>query len=233
MMTDDEFRARVVDEARRMAPAAPPGAFERVLARRAAGARVILPADDVAAPPARPARWGRAAAIAAGVTLVAVGAAAALPGSPVRRWLVQRLSQPAATPAVPQVPSQPMPAAPVTAPDTLVAAVSIPMADSLWVRVDALGDAQLVVQVVDAPTLEVRALAEAAAATFSPRANGVSVSALAGGTLHVDVPADARTFELRVGGAVYARKQGRELRALATADTVGLRLVFGKGGGRR
>lgn len=206
---------------------APPRVLDRVIARRAAGDRVIL--ADVEEIDTRRQHMPRvtlpwAVAILLGASVVA----AAMPGSPLRQWITdtfaQRVPDASPTPAVPPAPSAP--ASPSTA-DTSISGVSIFATDSVWVMVDPVRrPTRIVLRMASQPELEVRGLDEAARATFRPRANGIRVSGLAGGTLHIDVPRAARAFQLRVGEVVYAHKAGEGFTTRARADTTGAGLVF-------
>ena len=206
-----------------------PQLLDRVIARRAAGDRVIL--ADVGEIGTRRRDMARvtlpwAVAILLGASVVA----AAMPGSPLRQWITDTFTQrvPDTGPA-PVVP--PAPAAPAlpSAADTSISGVSIFATDSVWVSVDSvLRPARIVLRMASQPELEVRGMGEAARATFRPRVNGIRVSGLAGGTLHIDVPMAARAFQLRVGDVVYARKTAAagSFITRARVDTTDAGLVF-------
>ena len=207
---------------------APPQVLDGIIARRAAGDRVIL--ADVEEIDTRRRDMSRvtlpwAVAILLGASVVA----AAMPGSPLRQWITetitQRVPDTSPTPVVPPAPAAP--ASPSTA-DTSVSGVSIFATDSVWVTVDpVLRPVRIVLRMTSQPELEVRGMDEAARATFRPRVNGIRVSGLAGGTLHIDVPMAARAFQLRVGDVVYARKAGAGgISTRARVDSTDAGLVF-------
>jgi anti-sigma factor RsiW len=218
------------------APSAPPEALQRILARRAAGERRILPrVTDGDTTSARPAPTWRAplrrsAPWAAALLVTLVGGAAALSG-PLRQWLAarERPARPAAAPVI--APSRPAAeSTPPAAPVARVSGIAVPRTGGeLWVAVEG-ADAGLRIRVrlVEGEELEVRGVGAASSSVYRPRAGGVGVTtAGGGGELQVDIPRAAPRVVVRVNGVLLVAKDGAQLRVLAPrADTVGAEIVL-------
>jgi hypothetical protein len=178
MNLEADIRAAAVLAARDdLQLAAPVGALDRILARREAGERRILPDASFAGTSSR-SMVGRAAAI-----ILLCGAVAAAMILPVSKWLAPDESPDQA------IADRPAPASPAiitTAPPTTaasrVAGVSIPgTAERLSVIVvGATSRLRIRVRLVDAGELEVRGVGEAADATFKPSAQEISVGGAKG-----------------------------------------------------
>ncbi len=241
-MRDASLQRLIIDAVRsELSPPArsPKASLERILARRAAGERILLPLPDAPEAGARERGGGSSLrrSLPWTVALIAGAAAlaAALPGSALRRWIERRAES--ATPRAPVV-------APVVAQasdtvatppsDAAVSGVTVPIAEAGWVSIEPGSDSLRVrFRLTNGTELEVRGIGGAARAIFRPRAGGIGVTTFGGGEIQVDVPRGARAFELRVGGVTYLAKEGARLRVLAPdADTVGADLVFQAHGSR-
>jgi len=150
------------------APAAPAHGLARVLARREAGERVILPAD---VPPARP---RRRVAVPLAIAVTAVAAVAITAQLAVR---AVRLHQPesAAAPA----PAQAAPS---------VGIAIVPTGDTAEVRLSGPGLFRLEALIHDGRELGVRGRGAAEAARFRTARGGISVSEVTGGEIEVRIP---------------------------------------------
>lgn len=142
----------------------------------------------------RPAHLGRAAA----VLLVAAGAVAALPGSPVREWI----AEPVVTPSLDQTES----AAPQEAEPS---AVTVPVEmDGLQILVSSLGPlAALEVVWIDGAAARV----EAPAGSRFTYASGRVEALVAGGAVRVELPRDGGPLQLEVDGTRYLTRSGSQL----------------------
>ncbi|HEU0013148.1 MAG TPA: hypothetical protein VFQ45_05665 [Longimicrobium sp.] len=208
----------------------PDGAWERILARRAAGERVIVPAMPTGAiAVARPARTlplRRAAVV--GLALGGI-ASAALAVPLVTDWL-----RPGAEAGEARRPASPAPAAP--APEAKAAAEEVPVAGvsvtpsgaSATVDVDGAGpELRIRVRVVDGGELEARAASGAAGAVFHPRPTGLRVENAGAGELELLLPRAVHRVMVRVDGRPYLLKEGEQLRVLApAADTAGSEVLL-------
>ncbi len=216
------------------APSAPPEALDRILARRAAGERLILPHvtdDDAlsAGAATQRATLRRSAVWAAALLLAAMGAAAALSG-PLRGWLTVR-DQSGRTAEAPEViPPRATTESTHGATPAPVSGIAVPRTSGeLWVAIDATDTRSLRIRVrlVDVDELEVRGVGAASSAVYRPRAGGVGITTTGGGELQVDIPRAAPRVLVRVNGALILVKDGVQLRVLASrADTVGAELVL-------
>lgn len=216
------FRYLVVAVAREeFNPEPPPHALDRILARRAAGDVVILPTDDAMTRRVMVVRAHKRSVAVALVMLTAItGVAAALPGTPLYRWIARALAKtesvaPASSAAIPE-------ATPVWAGVAVVLAQG-----EMWVTVDSTSPTvRIRVRLTNETTLDVRGFDEAAQAEFRPRAGGIGVIHAKGGELHVGVPRQVRRFVLRVDGVPFVVKEGDRLHMTASGATDGTELLF-------
>lgn len=150
------------------APAAPAHCLARILARREAGERVILPAD------VRFERPRHRVAVPLAVAATAVAAVAITAQLAVR---AVRLRQP--EPAAASAPAQAVPS---------VGIAIVPTGDTTEVRVSGPGRLRLEALIHDGRELGVRGRGAAETARFRTAHGGISVSEVAGGTIEVRIP---------------------------------------------
>lgn len=184
-------------------PVAAPETLDRILARRRAGERVILPAD---VPRERP-RRRIAVPIAVGASLVAAVAIAA-------ELLLRR----PAGPAPAQAESQ---AAEVSAP---VGVAIVPTASEVEVRILGTGRLRIEAMLHDGRELGVRGRGAAESARFRAASAGITVSEVTGGTLEVRIPRGL-IGRLYVSGRLELASDGTALRAERSGER-GERLVL-------
>jgi hypothetical protein len=207
----------------------PPDALERILARRAAGERIIPPAAaGLAAAPARvsPRVLRRAAILLLGVA----GIASATVAAPrIRAWLTDgETADPAPPPAVDSVRAGAAPAQPQA-----VSGVSIlPAEGRARVDVDGADPAlRIRVRLVAGEELEARATGAAADAVFHPRPGRLRVQHAGPGELELLLPRGVGRVDVRVDGEPYLVKDGSQLRVLRPgADTAGSEVLLRVGG---
>lgn len=176
----------------------------------------------------RAGRWSEArkALLRAAILVMGVAgvAAAAVPGSPVREWVEQRVlpakkqtMEPALGPTVAQQPQAPVPA---SAPS----GVSI-RPDAGVVRVVLTGASprlRVTARLVDTDRAGVLARGKAASgARFRTAPGRIEVVGAGEGELEVEIPRAARAATVQVNGHVYVAKDGDSLRVLAPADAPG------------
>lgn len=203
---------------------APAGTFDAIRRRRLAGERVLLPVVEAFVPAStrsRMLRWAAALLLALG------GAAAAMPGSPLRAWLARFGDER----SVASVESQPGITSPTSIsplpPDSSVAGVSVPIGSGrVGVTIIASASLRLRLRLGDLDGVDIRATGMAVNATFTMRSDGVTIRAPRGGEIMVEVPRRLREFELTVGTSRYAVKTGSGLHVSAPADTIAGEIVF-------
>jgi hypothetical protein len=210
----------------------PPGAWERILARREAGEELLLPAGPVpiAVPEAPASRRApllrRAAVLLLGVAGIA---SATVPGSPLRAWLGSVFTRaPADAPAAGAAPA-PAPAPPVLAEGGPEAGLAVLPDDNDEVRVvvENAGPAlRIRVRLTDTGRAEARGRGAAAAARYASSRGRITVTGAAGGELEVRLPRGARRATLTVDGRRYVVLEGGHLTVLAPADSSGAEIVF-------
>ena len=225
-------------EATTLAP--PPGAWERILARREAGEELLLPAGPVpiAVPEARgtdrrPVLLRRAVVLLVGVAGIA---SATVPGSPVREWLGSvlgggRADAPAAAPPAasdaPPAEAPAAPPAPVERGPEAGIAVLPNLGEVRVVVVDAGPALRIRVRLTDTGRAEVRGRGAAATAGFASGRGRITVTgAEAGGELEVLLPRGARRASLTVDGRRYVALEEGRLTVLVPADSSGAEIVF-------
>jgi anti-sigma factor RsiW len=176
----------------------------------------------------RAGRWGEArkALLRAAILVLGVAgvAAAAVPGSPVREWVEEKVlpdRKQALQPTLGQTPAeQPQQPAAASAPS----GVSI-RPDAGVVRVVLTGASpklRVTARLVDTDRAGVLARGKAASgARFRTAPGRIEVVNAGEGELEVEIPRDARAATVQVNGHVYVAKDGDSLRVLAPADAPG------------
>ncbi|HEX2080227.1 MAG TPA: zf-HC2 domain-containing protein [Longimicrobium sp.] len=227
-----------IRQATTLAP--PPGTWERIAARRAAGEELILPVADVArAEPAAGGGWRRLPLRRAAVLLACMAgiASATVPGSPVREWLRGLLTAgdgraPAPAPPPPSTPAE-APAKPAAAPaplpaDAPEAGIGVePAAGEVRVAIVRPGPAlHIRVRLDDTPVAQVRGRGQAAQARFASGNGRITVTGARSGELEVVLPRTARRATLSVDGTRFAVLEEGRLTVLAPADSSGAELIF-------
>ncbi|HEU0014525.1 MAG TPA: hypothetical protein VFQ45_12620, partial [Longimicrobium sp.] len=154
----------------------------------------------------------RAAALVVGFAGVA---AAAVPGSPVRQWVEERIAPRPAAPAPVLRPEE----APAAAPEALRApsGVSI-LPDAGRIRIVVTGSSpelRVRARLSSAPQASVLATGAAAGARFRTSPGRIEVMGAGAGEVRIDLPRTATSAFIEVNGRVYAAKEGDVLRALA------------------
>jgi hypothetical protein len=162
----------------------------------------------------------RAAVLVLGVTGVA---AAAVPGSPVREWIVENVLPKPEQAAAPVVQPAPAPA-PVAPPEAAPAGVSI-RSENDAVRVVLSGASprlEIVARLVDGDRARVLARGPAAqAARFRTSPGRIEVLDAGAGQVEVLLPRGAQRAAVEVNGRVYVSKQGESLVLLPPATAGG------------
>ncbi len=171
----------------------------------------------------RRARWmpaGRRALARAAVLLLAVAgiASATLPGSPVRRWIGERLRGAADA-------REPASAAPA---EPLAGVEILPRDGGVRIVLTNAGEGlQLHVRLADTEYVDVRGTGAAAGARFRTAPGRITVDGARGGAVHVALPRRLLHAAVIVGGRSYLVKEGEQIRVLtAGVDTAGSELVF-------
>ncbi|MGE0440279.1 MAG: hypothetical protein AB7L66_21190 [Gemmatimonadales bacterium] len=162
----------------------------RILARRAAGDRVILPTEL----PAAPGRRRRAVPLAVAALLLVTAVIAA-------QFIRGRGREPA--PASPTIPAE-------TAPPAVGISI-VPAGGAADVRIDGAADLQVEVLLHDGAELAVRGTGVAAQARFRTAAGGIAVSEVRGGVVELRIPRGVRS-RLFVNGRLELTADGRSLR---------------------
>ena len=215
----------------------PEGAWDGVLARRAAGERVVLPVADPAAP--RPVRGTggapvralpRAAILVLGVAGIA---SASLLASPLRSlWEDVRQSGPApavvAPPGGPGEGSGSPPAVPRAAEAPTAGMLVQPSRGAVEVAIEQPHpDVRIRVRLGEGTRAGIRATGAASGALFRTGPGRAAIVQPGPGEVLIELPRDLRSAVLRVDGKAYLRKEGRELRVLVPdTDTAGAELIL-------
>jgi hypothetical protein len=161
---------------------------------------------------------GSLARAAALVLLVAGGAAAVIPGSPIRRWLEQGLERIAAvftakdevTPAVVSAP--PATAEPGT-PFVPGAEMSVtPVNGAVRIAVQATGSGELRVLLVDAANVTVQTDSSAHGASFRSGRGRLEVVNVSASDVEVRLPRSLQKATIEVNGRSYLEKDGDQYR---------------------
>lgn len=230
-------RALVAAAAEETAPPVPAGAWESILARRAAGEQVILPAADPAPPAAGPARRARSWALprAAALVLGVAGIASATVLVPTLRPLWERVVGAGPAPAEAGAPSRPSPAAPTVEPaaeppagDAVAGMLVAPVDGAVEIRVERPHpELRIRVRTGAGSRVAVRAVGAASTALFRTAPGRVAIVEPGPGEVQVDLPRSVRDAVLSVDGTPYLRQQDGQLRLLVPrADTAGSELVL-------
>jgi hypothetical protein len=215
-------------------PPVPAGAWDRIVARRAAGERAILPVgegEDLTRGARSSTVARRRIAIASALLLGLAGIAAAVTTPAIREWMARRLwrDDAAAAPVkATMTPADSAAGSGGTNESAAFAGVTVPVSDrELWVAIDGADPAlRIRVRLTGERDLDVRATGAAMTAVFKPRADGVGVTDAGPGEIVIDLPRSVARFVLRVDGRAAVAKEGTELRVLTSSvDTVGTDLV--------
>jgi len=163
----------------------------------------------------------RAAMLVLGLTAVAV---AAVPGSPINKWLQhtwQTLTQ-AEPAAPPEVAPAPQPAAPPTG-------MRLEAADGrirIMLRSPA-ADTRIHVVLIDGNRALIETTGNAAAKRTSTGSGWLELTGTGAGDLRISLPREVPHATIEIDGRLYLTKEGDEVRYLgATADTSGAELIF-------
>jgi anti-sigma factor RsiW len=153
---------------------------------------------------------------AAGLILaLAAAASAAVPGSPVREWIV-RVVEP--EPAV--VETEPTPTAPPVAAAPAPVGLSIAPAEGrVVVALSELDGATIRLEGVEGERARVSVTGAQGDPVFRTMAGRVEVRGCEGGVVHVRLPEGAASARLEVEGTLYAERRQGEVRVLVPADT--------------
>lgn len=176
----------------------------------------------------RPSRWRGSGAARAAVMLLtfAAAASATVPGSPVRRWLIDAWESPRAVAlrTEPVATTAPI-AAGAIADET---GVSVPMASDRFEVVLSEVDPTLQVRarLVDSPRGAVYAVGAATDSRFATAPGVIQVSGSGAGELRVEIPREAASATIVVDGRTYLVKEGDQLRLLPTDDAGSAEIIF-------
>jgi anti-sigma factor RsiW len=161
---------------------------------------------------------------AAGLTLLlAAAASAAVPGSPVREWLVRTVQPEPAQEAPVLEAVQP---APEPARASLPAGVSLPASSPVDVVIDRPDGTTIRLVETEGANVAVSALGTERDPAFSTAAGRIEVRGAVGGEITVAVPPTNAPFRLVVDGEVYAARATGALTVGVRAETVDGALVW-------
>lgn len=223
----------------RAAPALDPATIRRraglldLLDLKARGARDAPPGPGSARPAARSGRPGaaerprRSLVAAAALLLAFTGAAAAIPGSPLRAWLVDSAR------AIVGLFEEEAPDARSPDQEAVEAVTRLPSGVAVApyggrVRIALLSpspDAVVRVRVVDAAQASVLATD----ASYRTGAGSIEVIDAGPGEVRIEIPRSARSALVEVDGRAVVEKEGADLRLLTPADTSGSEIFFRPG----
>ena len=200
---------------------APAMAWDSIAERIRAQERVLLPVNAMPAVLRDTDRRSFRVAVAA--LLITSVVAAAVPTSPVRRWLREVVNRPGATVA-PIPPVQTTPGAPQ--PATVLIVQPLDQTVTIVLEQPAAG-VRLRVRLVDGGAVEVRASAGATNAQFRSANGRLTVSNAQAGELTLTIPRTLERVRIEVDGSVYLSKEHGQMRIFApVADTVGSEIVL-------
>jgi hypothetical protein len=197
---------------------APAGAWSQIESRLDLGERLILPRPD-----ATRSRRVRAAAIAAGLVLLASAGAALVPQTGVRAWIERHLLDmtPARTESPVVVPS------PDASPSS--AGLALQLVDGA-LHIDftsAVAPLVVRVRVTDAADVEVSATGSAAGAQFLAGSGRLEIAGAAGGEITLLLPRSARLITIDADGIRALEMRGGRLTVHAEqADTTGAEIIL-------
>lgn len=167
----------------------------------------------------------RSLAAAAVLLVLATGAAAAIPGSPVREWVVRTFRTVTATVEEPDRQDE-FPSAPAAADRDAGVAVE-PAEGAVTVRfVDTSVGAVIRVRFVDGS----RAAVRAADARYRTSRGRIEVVGAGSGDIHVELPRTSASARVEAEGRTLLVKRDAEIRVLAPADSTASEIVFRIGG---
>jgi hypothetical protein len=201
---------------------APAQAWENISARIRSGESIVLPVN--ATPLTVPRSGRRMMRVAVAALLVASVVAAAVPGSPVRRWLHDAL---VSTPG-PAAPITPLRTAPVAPAEPVTVLLVEPYEGTVTIVLEQPAPgSRLRVRVTEAGAVEVRASAGAAGAQFRSGNGRLTISGAPPGEFTLTIPRSLARVRVEVNGSVYLSKDRGQLHIFApVADTVGSEIVL-------
>lgn len=187
--------------------------FSSAVAELDAPARPTPDWDGVVSAPRRASRAAPFVRAAVLVLLVAAAATAAVPGSPVRQWIVAAVQDDTRDPTDAPADLRPVDAAPgSSAPAAFPAGVSLlPGSGRLDVAVTGVEDAAIRLITSEGESVAVSATGATRDPAFRTGADGIEVRDGVGGEILVEVPSSAAAVRLLVEGRVYAECANGEL----------------------
>lgn len=174
--------------------------------------------------PAAVERPRRSLLAAAALLIAFTGAAAAIPGSPLRVWLVDSARAIASVFAGDEESPPSLDQEAVEAATRLPSGVAVdPYGGRVWISIRSSSPDILVrVRLVDEP----RASVLAADARYRTGPGRIEVLGASAGEVRVSLPRSASAASVEVNGRVVIEKEGGDLRLLAPADTSGSEIFF-------
>lgn len=173
---------------------------------------VAAPRRSSPVPPGRRLRSGSLVKAAALILLVAAAASAAVPGSPVREWIVHVVE-----PEPPVADIEPVEAAPVVEPVPL--GVSLRAETGVTITVSGLKGSTIRLVETSGESVSVSAVGAETDPAFSMAAGRIEVRGGVGGEVVIELPRWLETARVLVDGQVYAVKEAGELQPRVAADT--------------
>ena len=149
------------------------------------------------------------------VLLVSAAASAAVPGSPVREWIVRTVSPEPVAEAPAMAATEPVPA-----PVPMPAGVSLPAGAPVDVLLSGLDGTTVRLVPIDGESVAVSALGVETDPVFRTAAGRIEVRDAVGGEITVSVPRSAERARLMVNGELYAECEAGEVRVHVPAETV-------------
>ncbi|MQA91797.1 MAG: hypothetical protein GEU90_16505 [Gemmatimonas sp.] len=191
----------------------------------------VSPGPLTAPPSIRRRRWSTAPLRRAVVLLVtgAAAASATIPGSPVRRWIGERLALTPAPTAFEVSPDVESPAPELASEPPPESGVSVEPIDGRLRIVfdDAAPGLQVRVRLADSPRGGVFAIGDATAARFQTAPGLIEVLAAGAGEVRVEIPRSAASASVIIDGRPYLVKEGDALRLEAPArDSSATEVLF-------
>jgi hypothetical protein len=156
---------------------------------------------------------------AAMLTLVLAGAAAAIPGSPLRRVIERLFSRDDVAVDVPATAPSDVTPAPAVEMEEHAAYVS-PANNAVRVVIHApAGAVDVVVRLIDTDRAEVETSSSQTGVRFRSATGRLEIVGMGAGTVTIGVPRDLAAARIEVNGAVHAFKQGSALHLSGPAGT--------------
>ncbi|HEX2167681.1 MAG TPA: hypothetical protein VHG09_10660 [Longimicrobiales bacterium] len=197
---------------------APESTWERIESRLDGGERLILPVARGTAHSRT-----RAAAIAAGLVLMASVGAALVPQTGVRAWIERHVLDVAAE----QEPTEAT-ISPAADPSPASAGLVLQLEDGAM-HVNLTGAAApllLRLRLTDGPDVEVGATGVAAAAQFAAGSGSLEITGADGGEITLLMPRSARLMTVDIDGVRAVELRGGRLSVNAQADTIGAEVIL-------